>query len=145
MNHHTSQQIGGTLAALIEDDTPLPAVIRTLLCELGAPNGGKVLSLLLEALAEPDCESPHRARPRTVRHGPLERACCRLQNHGWKVSMSNRRTRQEMLLDLIVPVGAVLVICFALGSLFYDGHFRYASNRSHEVIKAYKHAMAPLP
>ena len=42
----------------MEDDTPLPAVIRTLLCELGAPNGGNVLSLLLEALAEPDCESP---------------------------------------------------------------------------------------
>ena len=59
--------------------------------------------------------------------------------------MSNQRTRLEFWLDLIVPVGAVLVICFALGSLFYDGSFRIASNRSHEVIKAYKHAMAPLP
>jgi hypothetical protein len=48
------------------------------------------------------------------------------------------------LLDLIIPVGAVLVICFALGSLFYDGHFRIAG-RSHEVIKAYKHAMTPMP
>ena len=38
----------------MEDDTPLPAVIRTLLCELGAPNGGKVMALLLEALAEPE-------------------------------------------------------------------------------------------
>jgi hypothetical protein len=58
--------------------------------------------------------------------------------------MSNRRTRLEFLLDLIIPVGAVLVICFALGSLFYDGHFRIAG-RSDQVIKAYKHAMAPLP
>ena len=53
MNHHTSQQIGGTLAALMEDDTPLPAIVRSLLCELGAPNGGKVMALLLDALAEP--------------------------------------------------------------------------------------------
>jgi hypothetical protein len=57
LNHHTSQLIGGTLAALMEDDTPLPAVIRTLLCELGEPNGGNVMSLLLEALAEPDREA----------------------------------------------------------------------------------------
>ena len=57
MNHHTSQLIGGTLAALMADDTPLPAVIRTLLCELGEPNGGNVMSLLLEALAEPDREA----------------------------------------------------------------------------------------
>jgi hypothetical protein len=57
LNHHTSQQIGGTLAALMEDDTPLPAVIRTLLCELGEPNGGNVMSLLLEALADPDREA----------------------------------------------------------------------------------------
>ena len=55
MNHHTSQQICGTLAALMEDDTPLPAVIRTLL--LGEPNGGNVMSLLLEALADPDREA----------------------------------------------------------------------------------------
>jgi hypothetical protein len=57
LNHHTSQQIGGTLAALMEDDTPLPAVIRTLLCELGEPNGGDVMSLLLGALTEPDREA----------------------------------------------------------------------------------------
>ena len=57
MNPHTRQQIGGTLAALMEDDTPLPAVIRTLLCELGEPNGGNVVSLLLEALVEPDREA----------------------------------------------------------------------------------------
>ena len=60
--------------------------------------------------------------------------------------MSNRRTRLEFWLDLIVPVGAVLVICFALGSLFYDGHFRIAGNRSHEVLKAYRqNAEAILP
>ena len=63
MNNHTSQQIGGTLAALMEDDTPLPAVVRSLLCELGAPNGGKVMALLLEALAEP--------HDRRLRLGPL--------------------------------------------------------------------------
>ena len=57
MNHHTSQQIGETLAALMEDDTPLPAVIRTLLYELGEPNDGNVVSLLVEALTEPDREA----------------------------------------------------------------------------------------
>jgi hypothetical protein len=57
LNHYTSQQIGGTLAALMEDDTPLPAVMRTLLCELGEPIGGNVMSLLLEALTEPDREA----------------------------------------------------------------------------------------
>ena len=54
MNRHTSQQIGGTLAALMEDDTPLPAEIRPLLCELGEPNGGNVMTLLFEALTEPN-------------------------------------------------------------------------------------------
>jgi hypothetical protein len=50
------------------------------------------------------------------------------------------------LLDLIIPVGAVLVICFALGSLFYDGHVRFSSNRSHDVLKAYRQsAEAHLP
>ena len=57
MNRHTTQQIGGTLAALMEDDAPLPAVIRTLMCELGEPKGGNVVSLLVEALAEPDREA----------------------------------------------------------------------------------------
>ena len=57
MNHYTSQQIGGTLAALMEDDTPLPAVMRTLLCELGEPIGGNAMALLLEALTEPDREA----------------------------------------------------------------------------------------
>jgi hypothetical protein len=51
--------------------------------------------------------------------------------------MSNKRTRLEFWLDLIIPVAAVFVICFSLGSLFYDGHFRIGSTRSHEVIKAY--------
>ena len=60
--------------------------------------------------------------------------------------MSNKPTRIEFWLDLIIPVGAVLVICFALGSFFYDGHFRVSNNRSHEVIKAYiRSAEALLP
>jgi hypothetical protein len=60
--------------------------------------------------------------------------------------VSMRRTRLEFLLELIIPVGAILVISFALGSLFYDGHFRIGSNRSHEVIKAYRQsAEARLP
>ena len=59
--------------------------------------------------------------------------------------MSNKGALLKFLLDLIIPVGAILVICFAIGSIFYDGHFRTAGSRSHEVIKAYKHALAPLP
>ena len=43
-------------------------------------------------------------------------------------------------------VGAVFVLCFSLGSLYYDGHFRISIKRSHEVIKAYiRSAEAPLP
>jgi hypothetical protein len=57
VNDHTNQQIGGTLAALMEDDTPLPAVIRSLLCELGEPSDGNVGSLLVEALTGPDREA----------------------------------------------------------------------------------------
>ena len=57
MNDHTNQQIGGTLAALMEDDTPLPAVIRSLLSELGEPSDGTVVSLLVEALTGPDREA----------------------------------------------------------------------------------------
>ena len=57
MNRHTRQQIGRTLAALMEEDTPLPALMRTLLCELDEPNSGNVMSLLLEALEEPDRET----------------------------------------------------------------------------------------
>jgi len=48
LNRHAAQQIGRTLAKLMEDDAPLPAVIRTLLCELGEPKGGNVV--FLEAL-----------------------------------------------------------------------------------------------
>jgi hypothetical protein len=60
--------------------------------------------------------------------------------------MSKKRTRLEFWLDLIIPVGAVFVLCFSLGSLYYDGHFRISSKRSHEVIKAYiRSAEAPLP
>jgi hypothetical protein len=60
--------------------------------------------------------------------------------------VSSKHTPLEFLLDLIIPVGAVLVICFALGSLFYDGHVRFSSNRSHDVLKAYREsAEAHLP
>ncbi len=59
--------------------------------------------------------------------------------------MPMRRTRLEFLLDLIIPVGSVLVICFALASIYYEGHFRIAGGRSHEIIKAYQQAMARLP
>ena len=52
--------------------------------------------------------------------------------------MSSKHTPLEFLFDLLIPVGAVLVICFALGSLFYDGHVRFSGNRSHEVLKAYR-------
>src|ERR1700730_9647572 len=51
--------------------------------------------------------------------------------------MSNKRTRLEFWLDLIIPVAAVFVICFSLGSLFYAGHSRIGSTRfarSHKSI-----------
>jgi len=47
--------------------------------------------------------------------------------------MLSKHTSLAFLLDLLIPVGAVLVICFALGSLFYDGHVRFSSNRSHDA------------
>jgi len=55
-----------------------------------------------------------------------------------------RRSRSELLLDLIIPVGSVLVIWFALGSIYYEGHFRMAGGRSHEIIKSYVRSAAAL-
>ena len=41
-------------------------------------------------------------------------------------------------LDLIIPVGALLVICFSLGSVFLDGTNHFASSPPSEVLKAYR-------
>ena len=56
LNKDTILQLGGTLAALMEDDTPLPAVVRALLYEFDEHEGGNILALLIEALVEPDRE-----------------------------------------------------------------------------------------
>ena len=52
--------------------------------------------------------------------------------------MLDRGNRLELWIDLIVPVGAILVICFSLGTIFSDPAFRIAGKPPHEVLKAYR-------
>ena len=40
--------------------------------------------------------------------------------------------------DLIVPIGAIVVICFALGSVVADPAFRIAGKPPHEILKAHR-------
>jgi len=44
----------------------------------------------------------------------------------------------DRLVDLIVPIGAILVICFSIGSIFYDGTSHFSSPPSLHVLKAYR-------
>jgi len=40
--------------------------------------------------------------------------------------------------DLIIPIGAVVVICFSLGSVFFDGESHFAAPPPAHVLKAYR-------
>jgi hypothetical protein len=58
--------------------------------------------------------------------------------------MAPRRTHLDSLLDLIVPVGAVLLICFSLGSIWFNGGFHVSAGAPHHVLKtAYRVAALP--
>jgi hypothetical protein len=49
--------------------------------------------------------------------------------------MPERPNRLELWLDLLIPVGAVLVICFALGSLYFDSTLLIASKNPQRTLK----------
>jgi hypothetical protein len=44
----------------------------------------------------------------------------------------------DTLIDLLIPVGAVLVICFSIGSIFYDGTSHFSKPPPPHVMKAYR-------
>ena len=56
-------------------------------------------------------------------------------------------TRLDTLVDFIVPVGAVILICFSLGSIWFNGGFHVSAGAPHDVLKtAYRTAaMADIP
>jgi hypothetical protein len=55
--------------------------------------------------------------------------------------MARQRKRLETQLDLIIPVGAVLLIGFSLGSIWFSGGFQVSARAPHHVLKtAYRAA-----
>jgi hypothetical protein len=57
-----------------------------------------------------------------------------------------RTTHWETLVDLIIPIGAVLLICFSLGSIWFDGGFHVSARAPHQGAKASRTgAMADIP
>jgi hypothetical protein len=53
----------------------------------------------------------------------------------------------DTLLDLIIPIGTVLLICFSLGSIWLNGGFHVSAGAPHNVSKTtYRTAaMADIP
>jgi hypothetical protein len=48
------------------------------------------------------------------------------------------------LADFIVPLGAVVLICFSLGSIWFNGGFHLSAGAPHHVLKtAYRVALLP--
>ena len=51
----------------------------------------------------------------------------------------NRHPEPPLLgFDLIIPIGAVVVICFSLGSIFFDGRSHFGTGPPEHVLKAYR-------
>src|SRR4029079_5670590 len=54
-------------------------------------------------------------------------------------AMRQKPTLSESLLDLLVPIGAVLVFCFSLGSIFFhEGGLHLSRPPPPHVLKAYR-------
>jgi hypothetical protein len=49
-------------------------------------------------------------------------------------SMAPRRPLLDSLLDLIIPFGEVLLICFSLGSFWFNGGFHVSAGAPHHVL-----------
>jgi hypothetical protein len=48
----------------------------------------------------------------------------------------------DTLADFIVPLGAVVLICFSLGSIWFNGGFHLSAGAPHHVLKtAYRVAL----
>lgn len=52
--------------------------------------------------------------------------------------MKPHKSSQPWWFDLLIPIGSVLVICFALGSVIYNGDFHIPNSRTAEFMKAHK-------
>lgn len=61
--------------------------------------------------------------------------------------MSNKRSYWEVATDLIIPIGAMLVFFFSLGSIFFfDGGLHLSSAPKPHLMKAYrKDSAAAVP
>jgi hypothetical protein len=57
--------------------------------------------------------------------------------------MAPRNTiRLDTLVDFVVPFGAVVLICFSLGSIWFNGGFHLSAGLPHHVLKtAYRVAL----
>jgi hypothetical protein len=53
-------------------------------------------------------------------------------------------TRLDTFVDFIVPFGAVVLICFSLGSVWFNGGFHLSAGVPHHVLKtAYRTTVMP--
>ncbi len=55
-----------------------------------------------------------------------------------RTAMKRRARNQPWLGDLVIPVGAILVICFSVGSVFLDGTNHFSAGPPSQVFKAYR-------
>jgi hypothetical protein len=62
-----------------------------------------------------------------------------------RTTMAPRNTtRLDTLVDFIDPFGAVVLICFSLGSIWFNGGFHVSAGVPHHVLKtAYRTAVMP--
>jgi hypothetical protein len=49
----------------------------------------------------------------------------------------------ERVVDLVVPIGAVLVICFSIGSIFYGSGPHLTASAPPHIVKAYRKDVSP--
>jgi hypothetical protein len=66
---------------------------------------------------------------------PLPRCGTKPAQFGWP---SPRKNNVERVVDLVVPIGAILVIFFSIGSIFYGDGQRHPSPPSPHLMKAYR-------
>ena len=67
-----------------------------------------------------------------------------IRNCGQSTRFSQDMSKRPILqgawlgLDLIIPIGALLVICFSVGSIFFDGTNHFSSGPPSHLLKAYR-------
>ena len=81
--------------------------------------------------------------------------CGAIDERVWscKLSQCSHRTMSKrpilrgawLGLDLIIPIGALLVICFSVGSIFFDGTNHFSSGPPSHVLEAYQRTGSIAP